>query len=104
VVVEVSMVPLLAPRARVLLLSCSFESFTRRRRRGSSARRLVVSALCAGATSPWPSAGGPGVLGSEDAFCCRAGEEDILHHGLAYRTTTATAASAKSWAEAEHGQ
>lgn len=39
----VSMVALLVPRALVLDLSCSRESFTRRRRRESSARRLGVS-------------------------------------------------------------
>jgi hypothetical protein len=60
-VVELSMVPLLAARARDLLFSCSRESFTLRRRRESSARRRVKSALCApGPTVLWPEAGEPG--------------------------------------------
>lgn len=65
----VSMVPLLAARARVLLLSCSRESLTRRRRRESSwARRFAVSAP---GRSRWPGAGEPRSAGA--TFRCRAG-------------------------------
>jgi len=53
-VVDDSMVPLLAARARVLLFSCSLESLTRRRRRWSSARRLVMFVVCAPATTRSP--------------------------------------------------
>lgn len=89
------MVPLLVPRARVRLLSCSFESFTRRRRRWSSARRGAAGVGCAPAPisrCPAPAAGEPGM-----AF------GDMSPHALEARSKTAAGCpSAGSEASADH--
>lgn len=89
--------PLLAPRARVRLLSCSFESFTRRSRRWSSARRGAVSVFCAPPSRPRCPAAAAGEPGWA-SWCWTA----ILPHALSARSDTAArcpSAVIETWAE-----